>query len=112
MTCIFCKIVAKEISAEIIYEDDQVMAIKDVNPQAPVHALVIPKKHIENVLELSNSTHLFQHILDAVKDVAHTQQIDGSGFRLVTNTGENGGQTVKHLHFHVFGGRPMNWPPG
>jgi histidine triad (HIT) family protein len=85
--CIFCAIAAHELPATFVREDDEVLAIRDVNPQAPVHILVLPREHIESVAELT-------------------------GFRLVINTGKNGGQTVDHLHVHLLGGRQMTWPPG
>lgn len=112
--CIFCKIGAKEIPAGFVYEDEQVAAFKDLEPQAPVHVLIIPKKHVESVAALrSEDKELAAHILcDVVPQVAKEQGLEEKGFRLVANTGADGGQTVKHLHFHLLGGRSMQWPPG
>lgn len=112
--CIFCKIAWKEIPSNIVYEDDQVIAFKDLEPQAPVHVLVIPKKHVESVLALTeDDRELAGHILcKVVPQLAKELGIDENGFRLVANTGKDGQQTVKHLHFHLIGGRSMQWPPG
>ncbi len=112
--CIFCKIASKEIPANLVYEDEAVVAFKDLEPQAPAHVLVIPKKHVESVLALTEADKmLFAHILvDVIPKLAKELGIAEKGFRLVANTGEEGGQTVKHLHFHILGGRSMQWPPG
>lgn len=112
--CIFCKIAGKEIPSTIVYEDEQVVAFKDLEPQAPVHVLVIPKKHVESVAALKEEDKaLAAHILvDVIPQLAKDLGVDGKGFRVVANTGEEGGQTVKHLHFHLLGGRSMQWPPG
>lgn len=111
--CIFCKIAAKEIPADLMYEDEHLVAFKDINPQAPVHFLVVPKKHIASLLELAPAdAGLLDRVQQVIVSLARRLDIAGSGFRVVVNTGENGGQTVPHLHFHVLGGRFMNWPPG
>ena len=112
--CIFCKIANKEIPSTVVYEDEQVVAFKDLEPQAPVHVLVIPKKHVASIAELkAEDKELAAHILvDVIPQIAREQKIDQSGFRVVANTGDEGGQTVKHLHFHVLSGRDMTWPPG
>ena len=112
--CIFCKIAAKEIPSGIVYEDDLCVAFKDLEPQAPVHVLVIPKKHVESVLALTEDDKaLVAHILvDVIPQLAKDLGVAEGGFRVVANTGEEGGQTVKHLHFHLLGGRSMQWPPG
>ena len=112
--CIFCKIANKEIPSTIVYEDDQVLAFKDLEPQAPFHALVIPKKHIASVATLTGADkELAGHILcEVIPTIAQEQNLTEKGFRVVANTGDDGGQTVKHLHFHVLGGRSMQWPPG
>ncbi|MBR3456825.1 MAG: histidine triad nucleotide-binding protein [Selenomonadaceae bacterium] len=112
--CIFCKIAGKEIPSQSVYEDEQVIAFKDLEPQAPVHVLVIPKKHVESVLALSGEDkELMGHILcEVVPKLAKDLEVDANGFRLVVNTGKDGNQTVKHLHFHLLGGRSMQWPPG
>jgi histidine triad (HIT) family protein len=111
--CIFCKIAAKEIPIQSVYEDDQVIAFRDINPQAPVHVLVIPKKHIANLVEATNEDGvLLAHMLGVVRRLANELGVADEGFRLVVNTKDNGGQTVHHLHFHLLGGRFMTWPPG
>ena len=112
--CIFCRIAAKEIPATAVYEDDAVIAFKDLEPQAPVHALIIPKKHIESLLGLTEEDRsLVAHIhVDVVPQLAKKLGLAEKGFRIVVNTGEEGGQTVGHLHFHLLGGRSMQWPPG
>jgi len=109
--CIFCKIVSGQIPSQRVYEDDQVLAIRDINPQAPVHVLILPKQHIVSVLELTDSRLLGRMTVAAVH-VAKREGIVERGFRLVTNTGPDGGQAVPHLHFHLLGGRKMEWPPG
>jgi len=113
MDCVFCKIVNGEIPSEIVYNDDNILAFKDVNPQAPIHLLIIPKKHITSILEISNDDEslLFQ-ILKVAQKIAKDNDLDSKGFRLVVNTGVDGGQTVPHLHFHLLGGRQLKWPPG
>ncbi len=112
--CIFCKIAGKEIPSTIVYEDEQVLAFKDLEPQAPVHVLVIPKKHVESVAALQEEDkELAAHILvEVIPKLAKDLGIEEKGFRVVTNTGVEGGQSVKHLHFHLLGGRSMQWPPG
>ncbi|NLW21965.1 MAG: histidine triad nucleotide-binding protein [Tissierellia bacterium] len=111
--CIFCKIVNKEIPSEIIYEDDKVMAFKDVNPQSPVHVLVIPKEHIESSNDIDdNNSQLIGHIFVTIKELAKELGIDEDGYRIVNNCGSFGGQTVYHIHFHLLGGRKFSWPPG
>lgn len=110
--CIFCKIAAKEVASDIVYESDQVVAFPDINPQAPVHLLVIPKKHIANIGEIgSEDQNLLYQIGEAVKKLAEQYQLE-DGYRLVTNCGTAAGQTVNHLHFHLLGGRNLTWPPG
>lgn len=112
--CIFCKIAQKEIPSTLVYEDDQVVAFKDLEPQAPVHVLIIPKKHVESILALTaDDKELAAHILvDVIPQLARTLGVEEKGFRVVANTGEEGGQSVKHLHFHLLGGRSLQWPPG
>jgi len=112
--CIFCKIAKKEIPSTVVYEDEQVIAFKDLEPQAPVHVLVIPKKHVESVLALqAEDKELMGHILcEVMPRLAKDLGVDAKGFRIVVNTGEDGNQTVKHLHFHLLGGRSMQWSPG
>lgn len=110
--CIFCEIAAKEVASDIVYESDQVVAFPDINPQAPVHLLIIPKKHIANIGEIgSEDQDLLYQIGEAVKKLAEQYQLE-DGYRLVTNCGTAAGQTVNHLHFHLLGGRNLTWPPG
>ncbi|BAY49910.1 HIT family protein [Scytonema sp. HK-05] len=109
---IFSKIIRREIPADIVYEDDLALAFKDVNPQAPVHILVIPKKPIPKLTDAeSQDDALLGHLLLTVKRVAEQAGLT-NGYRLVINTGPDGGQTVYHLHLHILGGRQMTWPPG
>lgn len=107
--CIFCKIINKQIPSEIIYEDSDIMAFKDIQPVAPVHILVVPKKHISSVLELSElDEFLIGKIYSVIKKLAKDLGVDEEGFRIVTNCGENAGQTVKHIHFHLIGGKKLS----
>ena len=110
--CLFCKIVNGDIPAEKVYEDEHALAFKDINPAAPVHILVIPKKHLSSVAhaEISDQSLLGKLLLTANR-VAKEQGLE-KGFRYIINTGEQGGQTVFHLHLHILGGRPLVWPPG
>ncbi|OGO78197.1 MAG: histidine triad nucleotide-binding protein [Clostridiales bacterium GWB2_37_7] len=111
--CIFCKIVNDEIPCSKVYEDDKVLAFKDINPEAPVHILVVPKQHIQSVLDLDEKNKsVTVDIFDAINKIAKLSGIDEDGFRVVANTGINGGQTVGHLHYHILGGRSLQWPPG
>ena len=108
--CIFCRIVNKEIAADIVYEDDSVLVIDDISPKAPVHFLVIPKKHIRDLNEASAAeTGL---LFEAAKTVAGEKGIRQNGYRAVINCNEDGGQEVWHLHLHILGGRKLVWPPG
>jgi len=110
--CIFCKIAKGDIPANKAYEDDQILAFFDLDPQAPVHVLVIPKKHIGSLSEASEEdAGLLSHMMLKIKDIAADQGLE-NGYRVVINTGEDGGQTVKHLHMHILGKRSMKWPPG
>jgi len=111
--CIFCKIISKKIPAKIIYEDESVMAFEDTNPQAPVHALVIPKKHISTTLDIKDEDNaLIGHLFQTAGKIATGKGIAERGFRLVVNTNPEAGQTVYHVHIHILGGRHMHWPPG
>ena len=111
--CLFCRIVTGEIPSEIVRESDRVVAFRDVNPQAPTHILLIPKEHLESVAELSaHHADTLADIMQAATQLAGAEGIADSGWRLVTNVGPDGGQTVYHLHFHLLGGRQMTWPPG
>jgi histidine triad (HIT) family protein len=111
--CIFCRIVRKEIPGDIVYEDDNVLVFKDIDPKAPVHILIIPKDHIPGVLDLEERhKELMGHILIVASNLAAKTGIDESGFRIVLNAGEDAGQAVSHIHFHLLGGRALTWPPG
>jgi histidine triad (HIT) family protein len=114
MSTIFSKIINKEIPANIVYETENVLAFKDINPQAPVHILIIPKIEIAKVTDLNGIEHagLLGEMIDAANIIANEFGIAEDGFRLVFNCGESGGQEVYHLHLHLLGGRKMNWPPG
>ena len=113
MPSIFSKIIAKEIPARIIYEDDLCLAFHDVNPQSPTHILVIPKKEIPRLAATGEEDKaLLGHLLLTAREVAKKEGIGESGFRVVINNGPDGGETVPHLHVHVLGGRQMEWPPG
>ena len=110
---LFEKIIAREIPADILYEDDRVLAFKDINPQAPVHVLVIPKQSIPRIAEAANSDQdLLGHLLLKARDVAGELGLKENGFRLVINNSPDGGESVPHLHCHILGGRGLNWPPG
>ena len=110
--CIFCKIGSGEIAANPVYSDDEALAIEDLNPQAPTHLLVMPRRHHPNVVALVESQDV--RLLSKLMEIATKlgRERGGDGFRLVVNTGSAGGQTVDHLHVHVLAGRPMTWPPG
>ena len=110
--CIFCKIAAGEIPSTKVYEDGLCLAFRDLNPQAPTHILVIPKDHIQSVDEIDASNEaVVGHIFSVIAKVAKDEGLD-KGYRVVSNIGEQGQQTVPHLHFHIIGGRDMTWPPG
>lgn len=111
--CLFCKIVEKKIPAKVVQEDEYILAFDDINPQAPVHTLVIPKRHVSAVQDLGvDDDSLLARLLISCAKVAALKGVRESGYRVVTNTGRDAGQTVFHLHFHVLGGRAMAWPPG
>ena len=113
MDCLFCGIVERKISAEIVFENDDLLAFRDVNPQAPTHILIIPKKHIQSVNHATPEDEaLLGKLVLAAKDIADQEGLKDSGYRLVFNTNEHGGQTVHHIHLHLLGGRQMTWPPG
>ncbi|MEK6265751.1 MAG: histidine triad nucleotide-binding protein [Clostridium sp.] len=111
--CIFCKIIKKQIPCELLYEDEGVIGFKDISPEAPVHIVIIPKVHISNLNSLSeDSANIIGHIFIVAKKIAIDLGISETGYRIVSNCGENGGQTVQHIHFHLLGGRRLKWPPG
>lgn len=110
--CLFCKIVDGEIESEILYEDEEIIAFPDINPVAPIHILIIPKEHIESADDLEKRhSEMVGKIFLAAKKIARDMDLD-EGYRIVNNCGEDGGQTVKHIHFHLIGGRQLMWPPG
>lgn len=111
--CLFCKIAAGDIPSNKLFEDDQLLAFYDIDPQAPVHFLVIPKKHIDSAAVLTeDDAALLGHIYAIIAQLAARLGIAENGYRVVTNVGADGGQSVKHLHFHVLAGRSLAWPPG
>jgi len=113
MECLFCKIVEKKLPAKIVYEDDLAVAFEDTNPQAPIHTLVVPKKHISTNLDLREEDNtLIGHLLLVANKIATSKGIADRGFRLVMNCNPESGQTVFHIHLHILGGRRMHWPPG
>jgi histidine triad (HIT) family protein len=110
---IFKRIIEREIPAAIVYEDDRCLAFRDVNPQAPTHVLVIPKKEIPSIAELTDDDdELVGHLWKVIRELAAKLGIEAGGYRVVVNCGKNAGQTVDHLHFHLLGGRSFGWPPG
>ena len=111
--CLFCRMIAREIPAAFVHEDDRSIVIRDINPQAPTHLLVIPLEHIESLDEAAQKDEaLLGHLLRVAARVANAEGLGETGYRTVINTGAGAGQSVFHLHVHVLGGRPMNWPPG
>ncbi len=104
--CIFCKIINKEIPGSIVYENDKVLAFNDINPQAPVHIIVVPKKHVKSVMEADRE--ISGDLINAIQEIAKEQGVDEKGFRVITNCGEDGGQTVNHLHFHILAGKKLS----
>lgn len=110
---IFSRIIRREIPADIVYEDDECLAFRDIQPQAPTHILIIPKKTIAGVqYAVTDDSQLLGHLLITAKQIAEKQGIAANGYRLTINAGDHGGQTVDHLHIHLLGGRAMQWPPG
>ncbi|MEW6601258.1 MAG: histidine triad nucleotide-binding protein [Nitrospirota bacterium] len=113
MDCLFCKIISKKIPAKTLYEDDTVLAFEDINPQAPVHILIIPKKHIATSLEIGSDDHeLMGHMFEVANTLARDRNVAERGFRIVMNCNRESGQTVFHIHLHLLAGRAMHWPPG
>ena len=111
--CIFCKIAAGTVPSKIVHEDDDLVAFRDLNPQAPVHVLIIPRKHVAGVNDLEPSdAALVGKMFMAAKSIAKAEAVATSGYRLVMNTNAGAGQSVFHVHLHLLGGRPMGWPPG
>jgi len=111
--CLFCKIINKEIPARIVYEDEHILAFEDINPQAPIHILLIPKDHFASLNALpEDKQHVIGHMFIKARDIASEKGIKDSGYRIVLNTEKDSGQEVFHIHFHLLGGRLMTWPPG
>jgi histidine triad (HIT) family protein len=111
--CLFCKIVNRQIPGAIVYEDEQVIAFNDINPQAPTHVLLIPKRHIASLNDLApGDDQIIGELARRAAAIAKSRGIDGSGYRTVFNTNRDAGQTVFHVHLHLLGGRSMQWPPG
>ncbi|HEX2186932.1 MAG TPA: histidine triad nucleotide-binding protein [Chloroflexota bacterium] len=111
--CIFCKIARGDVPAQIVFQDEQVTAFRDLNPQAPVHVLVIPNRHIESAATLGAAEGpLLAAMLEAAQRIAQQEGVAGSGYRLVFNVGADAGMSVPHLHLHLLGGRRLQWPPG
>ena len=111
--CIFCKIIAGEIPSNKVFEDDKVLAFYDIEPQAPVHVVIIPKEHITsaNAITAENSS-VIAHIFEVIPEIAKKLDVFESGYRIINNCGADGGQTVPHIHFHMMGGRQCTWPAG
>lgn len=113
MDCIFCKIISGEIPSTKIYEDEVCLAFLDISPQAPQHAVIVPKEHIASANEINGeNSAAISHIFEKIPEITQNLGISETGYRVVNNCGEHGGQTVGHLHFHLLGGRLLGWPPG
>ena len=111
--CLFCKIVEKKIPADIVYESEDVIAFKDIEPKAPIHCLIIPKKHISTINDIDGSnSNIIGLMYEAAAQLARTLNVDKDGYRVVMNCNSNGGQTVYHIHLHFLAGRRLSWPPG
>ena len=111
--CIFCKIAAGEIPSSKVYEDDLILAFNDIEPQAPVHVIIIPKEHITSANEItSKNSSVIAHIFETIPKIAKELGVSESGYRVINNCGADGGQTVEHIHFHLTGGRQFGWPAG
>ena len=111
--CLFCKIISKEIPSDVVCENDHILAFRDINPQAPTHILIIPKKHISTINDLKpDDSTLIGELFLIAKQLAKIENINISGYRTVFNCNEDGGQTVYHLHLHLIGGKKLGWPPG
>ncbi len=113
--CLFCQVAAGRIPADIVYQDDETVAFRDINPQAPTHVLVIPRQHVPNATEAAAAaaaSNVWEAVMGAAARVARQEGVHDRGYRLVVNCGPEAGQTVDHLHVHVLGGRPLTWPPG
>jgi histidine triad (HIT) family protein len=113
MSCLFCKIISREIPASIVYEDDRLIAFNDIKPQAPTHVLIVPKRHIDTLNALTDDDdEMVGELTRRAAAIAADRGISASGYRTVFNTNRDAGQTVSHIHLHLLGGRAMTWPPG
>jgi histidine triad (HIT) family protein len=111
--CLFCQIINGELNASIVYQDDRIVAFNDINPQAPTHVLIVPKRHISSLNDLvEDDDQLVGEMVRRAAAIAKSRGISNGGFRTVFNTNREAGQTVFHVHLHLIGGRPMHWPPG
>jgi histidine triad (HIT) family protein len=111
--CLFCRIVSKQVPAAVVEETSHTLAFRDINPRAPTHVLVIPKQHVASLMDLTpEHADLLSRIHQTIQAVAVKENVSGSGFRVVVNNGRDSGQAVAHVHYHVLGGRALNWPPG
>ncbi len=111
-SCVFCGIVSGDANADIVYQDARVTAFRDITPQAPCHVLVVPNQHVRNLAELGDDIDLLGALLSVARHIAEAEGLAQSGYRLVLNAGDDGGQSVQHLHLHILGGRRFSWPPG
>lgn len=109
--CLFCKIIAGQVPGDKVYEDEFVYAFRDIDPQAPTHVLIVPKEHMQDMMD-PRAPQAVAHMVKAAQIIAQSEQLHQAGFRAVLNTGEDGGQSVLHLHMHLLGGRSLQWPPG
>lgn len=113
LDCLFCRLIKGEVKSKVIYEDDEIFAFEDIIPQAPIHILIIPKKHISGITQLrEEDRELVGKIYLVARKIAENRSLGESGFRVVINSGPDAGETVRHLHFHLLGGRKLHWPPG
>lgn len=113
MDCLFCKIAAGQIPAALVHEGDDLIAFRDINPQAPLHVLIVPRRHIATVNDLTAAdASLVGDLINVAREIAAKEGVSENGYRLVLNCNRDGGQTVDHIHLHLLGGRPMRWPPG
>ena len=112
MDCIFCKIVKGEIPSTKVYEDEMILAFRDIDPKAPSHVVIIPKEHYANIVEIPANSGVMEAVLNAIKEVAKAEDGVDSGFRIINNYKSDGGQSVDHVHFHMLGKRSLQWPPG
>ena len=112
MDCIFCKIVKGEIPSTKVYEDEMILAFRDIDPKAPSHVVIIPKEHYANIVEIPANSGVMEAVLNAIKEVAKAEDVVDSGFRIINNYKSDGGQSVDHVHFHMLGKRSLQWPPG